>query len=291
MDPELNIPQDDLDPELQEQLPEDGDGEQQKGAPETLATEMYKIMVDGQEEEVDLETLKKAYSHGKGADKRMGEAGRLKSDATRLLEMLRNDPIAVRKELDKDWDEKGFLAQRLSELMEEEMLTPEQRQQKQDLRELEEYRSSKKKQQEEIKEKELQEHMNVEIEKLDKEFADAFEQAGLPKTNEMRRRLATMMLEANENGQDISALDLAKMVKKETQQELVELLKAADDETYEAILGSDLLTRSQKIALKKVKHPGNRTTPAKRDAEPAEEKKDVKKLRQADDILSDLGFM
>lgn len=248
---------------------------------------LYKILVDGVEEEYDLDTLKKMASHGKGADKRMSEAGRLKQDTTKLLELLRQDPIAVRKELDKEFSEKKFLTERLAALMNEEMMTPAQKQQAQDARELQDYRESRRKEQEDIQQKELQATVNVEIQKLDVEFAQAFEEVGLPKTDEARRRLATIMLQAAENGQNIPTNTLAKFVKDEMHKELMALLSTSDDASFEALLGSDLLSKAQKLSLKKIKKPGNSVTPGaiKRDVVQTKPKG-----RTRDDFLGDLGM-
>lgn len=225
----------------------------------TQGQALYKLMVDGQEEEVDIETLKKAYSHGKGADKRMTEAGRTKADALRVLDMLRADPIAALKELQGDtFNEKEFITKRLAALMDDEMMTPQEREARAEAEELKAYRAEKQKAKEEMEQKSLTAAMELESNNLYSEFSSAFQEAGLPQTLEANKRLATMMLEALENGQNIPAKTLAKQVKQEMQAELIALLKGSDDDTFEQLLGSDLLTRSQKLSLKKVKVPGER---------------------------------
>jgi hypothetical protein len=276
-----------MDPELNQEPTEELPVEQVVEEP-TLAKEMYKLLIDGEEEEVDLDTLKKMASHGKGADKRMTEAQKLKQDAERLLAILGQDPIAVKRELNKDFDEKKFLTERISQLLEEEMLTPEERQAKEDAEELRAYREAKKKEAEEINNKNLQDSMQVEIQKLDVEFADAFEQTGLPKTNEARRRLATMMLEAVENGQQIPTLTLAKQVKKEMMEELSAILAVSDDQAFEDLLGSELLTKAQKLSLKKVKQPGNRTEPRTTPRDPPPGDKPQRKTTA--EFLREQGF-
>lgn len=248
---------------------------------------LYKLVHDGQEEEVDLQTLLKLASHGKGADKRMSDAGRLKADAQKLIDMIRNDPIAARKELEEGFNEKDFLVNRLAKLMEESAMTPEQKQQRQDMQELQELRAKKKLEQDEINNSKLKETMNVEIKKLDEEFAAAFAEAKLPKTEYARRRLAAVMLQAQDNGQNIPTVQLAKLVADEIRQEQKESwLSLPDDEAFEALLGSELLTRAQKISLKKIKSPGNPVKPnvVKRDDTPR------MKPKTAEDFLGDLGM-
>lgn len=257
----------------------------------TQGQALYKLMVDGQEEEVDIETLKKAYSHGKGADKRMTEAGRTKADALRVLDLLRADPIAALKELQGDsFNEKEFVTKRLAALMDDEMMSPEERTARQEADELKAYRAEKQKAKEEMEQKSLTAAMELESNNLYSEFSSAFQEAGLPQTLEANKRLATMMLEALENGQNIPARTLAKQVKQEMQAELIALLKGSDDDTFEQLLGSDLLTRSQKLSLKKVKSPGERQAPTGIKREPTSSPQATAK-RTSSDFLRSQGLL
>ena len=245
-------------------LPEvtiDGTEEQSETNPVTGAptgAALYKLLVDGQEEEVDLDELKKRASHSSAAAKRMQEATKQTSDAKRLLEMLKSDPLSVLKELDGTFDQKKFLSTRLAQMMEDELMSPDEKQARIDAQELAELRQSRKKEQEERESKDLEMLANTEREKLDTEFAAAMTKVGLPKTNAARSRLATAMLDALENGKQISTEQLAQQVKQEMQADILELLNVADDDSFQALLGSDLLTKAQKVALRKVKSPGDR---------------------------------
>lgn len=257
----------------------------------TQGQALYKLMVDGQEEEVDIETLKKAYSHGKGADKRMTEAGRTKADALRVLDMLRADPIAALKELQGEaFNEKEFITKRLAALMDDEMMSPEERQARTEAEELKAYRAEKHRVKEEAEQKSLTAAMELESNNLYSEFSTAFQEAGLPQTLEANKRLATMMLEALENGQNIPAKTLAKQVKQEMQAELIALLKGSDDDTFEQLLGSDLLSKAQKLSLKKVKQPGERQAPSGVKREPTESPSATAK-RTTSDFLRSQGLL
>lgn len=281
-------PQEDAPTEdIVEQVEQNVDAELMAGGPPDPEPEKFTIVVDGEEVQVDLETLKKGYSHNAAAGKRMTEAQKLQKDAQTLLDLLKEDPNQVRKALDPDFDEEKFLAARLAAIMDRKMETPEEKQAREDAEELREYRERKKKEREETDNMALQEQMNQEIQKLDLEFAEAMKEVGLPFTDSARKRLANAMLEAVEAQLDIPTKTLAAQVKKDMQDELKELMKSADDDTFEALLGSDLLTKAQKLSLKKVKTPGNRTQPQQR--EPRSEQA-PKKPRTKEDFLGELGI-
>lgn len=281
MDPEVQTPDPVVTPPTETQAVTHEDGTPPSGK------ELYKLIIDGAEEELDIDELKKRASHASGAAKRMQEATKAKEDATRLLGLLKQDPFAVLKELDESFDPKDFLSTRLAQLMEEEMLTPEQRQQKQDALELAQLRAERQREKEEREQRDLEMLANQEREKLDIEFSEALKKAAIPNTKAAKARLANAMLMDLENGGTTPIDTVALSVKQEMQQELMELLATADEDTFEQIMGSELLTKAQKVAIRKHKSPGNR--------QPAIEKKDDKKddapkRMTPDDLRASLGI-
>lgn len=223
--------------------------------------EEFELTVDGKAERVKKSELLKRASHASAAAKRMQEATKAKADASRLMSMLKENPLAALKEIDANFDQKSFLTKKLAELMDEEMLSPEERQTRKDLEELNSYRQ-KTKDAEEAKQREELDALAASTQKsLDEEIGEAIKSAGLPRTNSAVKRLATYMLEATEAGLSIPTAKLAAQVKKDIQDEVLELLNTSDDEAFSAILGSDLLTKAQKLSLKKIKSPGNPVAP------------------------------
>jgi len=250
--------------------------------------ELYKLIVDGQEEEVDIDELKKRASHSSGAAKRMQEATKAKEDATRLLGLLKQDPFAVLKELDESFDPKDFLSTRLAKLMEEELLTPEEKQQRADAEELRALREERKRAQEEREAKDLEMMAAKEREKLDVEFAQALKEAGVPSTKSAKARLAQAMLVDLENGTNTPIGTIALAVKAEMQQELMDLLSTADEDTFEQIMGSDLLTKAQKVAIRKHKSPGNKQPVRQTPMEKKEDKEE--RPMTPDEFRASLGL-
>lgn len=89
---------------------------------EPKIAERYKVAVDGSEEEVDLDTLKKMYSKGKGAEKRFEEAARLRREAE---ELAKTDPWELIRRNGQDPDE--LAAQRLEQAVARAQMSPEAR--------------------------------------------------------------------------------------------------------------------------------------------------------------------
>jgi hypothetical protein len=59
---------------------------------ETMAR-MYKVKVDGVEQEVDEEELLRGYSHRAAADKRMNEASLSRKEAEQVIRLFKENPI------------------------------------------------------------------------------------------------------------------------------------------------------------------------------------------------------
>jgi hypothetical protein len=64
-------------------------------AEKVAGSKMYKIIVDGQEEEVSEAELVKMAQMGKSGQKRMQEAAQIRKEAAQLVKMLRDDPESV----------------------------------------------------------------------------------------------------------------------------------------------------------------------------------------------------
>jgi hypothetical protein len=248
--------------------------------------ELFDLLSDGVTEKVTKAQLLQLASHGKAAAKRMTEASLEKKNALRLAELIRQNPIAAAKELTPDFNEKDFLTKRLAEMMDEELMSPQERQHRDDMAELQALRAATKKAKDDADSAELDRLTTEKHGELDVEFAEAMKEAALPKTMASARRLAQYMLDAEEAGLVIPTVKLAAQVKQDMIAELTQLLSVADDDAFESLLGSDLLTKAQKLSLKKVKTPGEKLPASTKSREPATP---VRKKSQRE-ALSELGY-
>ena len=253
-----------------------------------MIEEMFDLTVDGQVEKVSKSELLKRASHSSAAAKRLQEATVEKKAALRLAELLKSDPIRAAKELNKEFDERDFLTKRLAALMEDDMMSPTERQTRADLEELRLYREEQKQLKELSEREELDKIVQARQGELDIEISSAIKDVGLPKTAASVKRLATYMLDAEEAGLKVSTKALAEQVKADMKVELLELLNVADDDAFEQLLGSDLITKAQRASLKKLKQPGQKVDPSIKKAVAQPDEKPKRKSREG--AFADLGL-
>lgn len=227
----------------------------------TDEADLFELKVDGQTLKLKKDELITRAQKAIAAEKRMQTAAKERQDALRLIELAKSDPLAFLKHLDPNLNEKDFLSKRMAALMEEEMLSPEEKQHREDMRELQRLRDERKTLEEQRQLEELNQMAAAQQKVLDQEIAQAITEAGLPRTKAAVKRVAEYMLEATELGLDIPASKIAQQVKKDLQAEALELLNQSDEETFASLLGKDLLTKAQKAGIKQIKKPGNPVEP------------------------------
>lgn len=206
----------------------------------------FKLKVDGEEieEEFDLsneEALIKELQLARAAKKRMAEAQETKRKAYELMQSIDQDPANMLKRLGP----KGFeIAERLLlEKMQDDMLSPEEKQFREMKRRLESY---------EAQEKEMVAKQEAaKLEAMEKEQAahyqqviiDALEKSNLPKTAESAKRLAFLLHKNLQLGIELDAVDLAKEVKNEYTTNIQQLLKNATPEQLVELLDKDAVKK------------------------------------------------
>lgn len=170
-----------------------------------LAKKKVAIKAGDQEEHEELERIVRDRQKFKGAEKRFEEAHRLRQEADRmtnevkgLMQMVRDNPAEVLQKLGVNF--RDVAEQYLKQTIEQEMMTPEQRQQAEMQRELEKYRQ---KDEQEKQSAEEQRH-NAEIAKwkqhYDKTVSEALSSADLPKTELTVMLMGRQLRNAINNG-------------------------------------------------------------------------------------------
>jgi len=265
------------------------------GSPESTAQEqaleeLFELKVDGETQKLTKQQLIAQAQKAKAAEKRMQTAAQERDAAKKLVDLAKNDPVAFLKHLNGEtFNEKDFFAKRLAALMEDEMLSPEEKQQRADMMELQELRKQAKEAKERLESERLQKEAEALQVEIDKEMADAIAAVGLPKTRAAVKRVAEYALDALENGLNVPMAKIAAQVKKDIQQEVLDLLGQSDEDAFEQLLGSDLLKKAQKTSLK-VKKPGEPVTP-KEKAEIEKTKEKEKKRLTAADLHKEWGLL
>jgi hypothetical protein len=205
--------------------------------------EKFKLKVDGEEfeEEIDFadkEGLRKRFQMAHAARKRMDEAAAEKKKAYELAKLLNDDPEALLAKLGpkgKEAAEKFLLKQ-----IQESMLSPEEKQRREEMSELEALRKEKKEREEKAKADELAAHEAKYAEQYQKTIIDALEAVKLPKSPVAVKRMADLLSKSIDRGYELDAQDLAAEYKEQVRAELLALTGDADGDQLVEIFGQDI---------------------------------------------------
>lgn len=214
----------------------------------------FKLKVDGAEIEEEFdpsneEELVKRLQLQKVAQKRMEESSLTKKQAEALVQSFKSDPIAVMQQL--GIDPREISESYLSKMLEEQLLTPEQKEVREAKRIIEEH---KRQVEEQAKQKEQQELQTLEAKyaaEYQKTIIDALESSGLPKTKRSMQRIVQAMRMNLEKGTSFDPMVVAKIAREDYEQEMQEIVSGfQDDDQLIAFLGKST-DRIRKADLKR----------------------------------------
>lgn len=266
------------------------------------AIKKYKLKVDGKEEEMEFDPsneqeLIKHLQMSKVAQKRMAEAAEskkhsesLKGDVEEFLQLLRTNPEYVLKDPNIGVDLKAFAQKIMDNEAQEEAKSPEQKEREALMQQLE---AAQKKLEATEKEKQHQQMERLQNEaavELERDIMKAVEGAELPKSPYYVKRMADMMLLALNQGIDLSAADVVQVVKKQSMEDMKQILGNLPEDVIEAMLGKDKISSLRKRYLSKVKDasaPVKNVASIGADSQNASSKKDDKVSSK--DFFSKLG--
>lgn len=220
--------------------------------------ETFKIKVNGQEREVELdwnnkEDIVRRLQMAEAGQSAMQRSAELERNFEQSLQSLHDDPWEMLKELGLDPDE--LAEKRIQDKIAELQKSPEQLAAEGRDKELEELRQKLRDQEEqkdEVEFQRLQEQAEVD---LDKQITDALSSTTeLPKSPYVVKRIADAMLMAMQNGRDdVVAADVIPWVEKEINQEMQDLFGAMPDKMLESYLGNKTIDRLRQGRLAKMK--------------------------------------
>ena len=241
---------------------EAGQEGQEVAEPVVPAKNMRKIKyrADGKdyEDEIDFNDDKVMAQHlskSRAASKRMDESAATKRQAEQFFKMLQDDPekLLSHEQFGGPKKLREFAERLLSRQLEEEMLTPQERQQKTNEERLKKYEDQEK---EQVTRQE-QEHMQ----KLQEHYADDFQKQiitglssqGLPKTNRTVKRMAALMSKNLEHGFDMTPQQLAEIVRSDYEEEMREMFGASDGDMLLKLIGEEGSSKIRKSDLARLK--------------------------------------
>lgn len=233
------------------------------------ASNKHRVKIDKEEIEVDLEELKAGYQQAKASQKAFKEASEMKANVLALVNMIKDDPMNVLKQLNIDFkglvknsgyttrelieaygdDPAEVAAALLQERIQEEMMTPEQKKAREWDKYQQQQEAAKKKQKEEyeayIAE---QEHQQV-ADQLQTEILSAITNSGLKPSREILAQVANEMMVYENSGRSISADQAMKNIKARHEEQIKLLLQSGNIEQIEKYLPADVVDQYNKKRL------------------------------------------
>lgn len=222
----------------------------------------YTVKIDGQEVEVELDELLKGYQSTKAAQNKFQEAAQLRKQAETFIEMLKTNPTKVLTDPSLGINFRELAEQYLVEQLQEEMLSPEEREFREMKQRLQQYEETEKQAKQAEEQRKLEEMVEAGRENFQKEIISALEQSGLPKNNMTIQRMAhylhAIITDPNvskEIKDNVSFIDVADLVKQEWQAEIQSLLGTSNIDTLLAMVGEDNVKKIRRWDVERIKKP------------------------------------
>lgn len=235
-------------------------------APEEPKT--FKVKVDGKELDVTLEELQRGYSLERAARTKMEQAAKLRkeadairADVEQFVVAAKKDPFVLFRFAEQLGYEPAELAERLlSERISAELMTPEQKLQKQleaERKRLEEERRS-------IETEKLERETTAYRATFERDFSDALAAAKLPVNATTLARMATHKMAALQAGYDAEVGQLAARVREELLAEHRAVLGGLGEDELVGFVGEEQLAKLRKVDIGRPKKaPTPPATPPK----------------------------
>jgi hypothetical protein len=248
----------------EEQRPKQDTDKQEDKAQEDKAQEgkILKLKVDGKEIELDLgnvEEVKRLAQMGLSSQKKFQEAAKVRSDAERFIKVLQDNPIelmkhpALREKMKEAAEEFLYEDIQRSQMSEEEIEAANMREELERYRRKDQERAQKEKQ---TRDQELQERYRADYER---QFIDAIEGSGLPKTDWTIQRMAGYMRQALRQGlTNVTPRDVLALVKKDWAQTQTEMYSNLDGDKLIETLGAEVAEKIRRADVAKFKSGAQR---------------------------------
>lgn len=211
--------------------------------------------VDG--ERLTVAEIKQLREKAKGADQRFREAAENKKQVEQFMEAFQKDPLSVLRDKRVPIDRKSLGERLLLESLEEEMLSPAEREARELKAKLGEYESKEQEAQRLIEEQRSEQRKEIKRQEITQMFSKAMEATPLskdPETAAMAMRDMAMMLRtAQERGIEVSPEQLAKHAETKYQKAMYALANTLEGEDLIGFLGEDVIKKIRKADLSRLK--------------------------------------
>lgn len=219
------------------------------------AEEKIKLKVNKQEREYSLSELKNLASKAAAADERFQSASQIEKKANEILEGVKNKKLVstLEKAGYSKQDIRQLLEQELTPFVEEDLMTPDERERKARDRKLAEYEEEKRQREESEAESKRSAELQREVEQLNVEFLNALEKSSLPRDPFLGKMVAQQLIAAEQNGYELSVDEAVKVVENMFENNTKHLLSGMSIEKLKQYLGKDTLSKLRESDVQQVR--------------------------------------
>ena len=222
-------------------------------AAEKAVAALKKLKVKGKEIEVDDAQYHSYAQKGAAATQTWEEAAKMRKDAENFVHLLKTDPLKILKDPNLGLDFRKIAEDYLWEQLQDEQMSPEQKAQRDQQRELEKYRKAeqdRRAKEDGDRQKEL--HSKY-AQDYDKRISAALATSGLPKTTGTVRRMVEYMSHDVKLGLSRDPSDYVDMVREDYMRDIQELFGSTDGDTMLKFLGEEGSKKIRASDLKRLK--------------------------------------
>lgn len=284
-------------PDTVENAPEGSEEEAQEalekaGAEDTGRTDeagekLYTVKVNGEDIEVTEEELLKGYRMAQASNQRFEEAAKLRKEVESIQELMKTNPAKAMEQL--GLDPREFSEEYISRLLEEQMMTPEERKAAEMQRELEEYRSKERSEKERREQEEYEENTAKQAEVYRNQIETAIAENGLKHTPATINRIVGYMEQAyNMGNTDVTAQDVIGQVKDEYYQDLREQAENLSVEDLTKVLGDSIIKKIRQFDTSRLKNPKGETPKAQASSAKPKKRDDRNVKKEVQDFWNNL---
>lgn len=214
----------------------------------------FKVKLDGQEHDVDEDELIRGYQLRKVSDQRLQEGVKARKQSEALLEILRTDPKRVLSDPRIGVDIKKFAEDIIYQSLQEEMLSPEQRELQEYKRKVQDYEAKQQKEEQERIQNEQQKLHSQRTETYVTDIRDSLTTAGLPINDYTVAQVVSAMTNAIKAGfSEVTAKDVIEMVHANFVRDTKALYGTSSEETLMKLLGDDVAKKIRNYDINKYK--------------------------------------
>ena len=218
----------------------------------------YELKVNGRVERVKFdpnndEEVKNWLQKARSSDSKFQEAAEVRKAAMQFIDDLKKNPRRVLSDPNIGVDLKKFAEEIMNDQIAEMEKSPEVREKEalqKELQKIKEERDAEK------KASDAREMARIQAEherNLESEMSVALDISGLPKTPRTVKHMAEMMIIAMQNGIELSAKEIAPIIKNTTLKEFKDVVNSLTDDQLDEFLGKEVLGRMSKRRVAKAK--------------------------------------